>query len=89
MAASKPKLFAVLSQGNPDTLARSIEKHFPDDSYAFGRGQWLVLARGTTKGLSDKLGISDGLVGPGIVLSVNNYFGWADADIWEWLEANS
>lgn len=49
---------------------------------------WLVSGSGTAQRLSDSLGISDGSVGFGVVVSIGSYFGRANPQIWEWIKAN-
>lgn len=41
----------------------------------------------TTKEVSDKLGISEGEAGNGIVLRVETYFGRTAGSTWEWITA--
>jgi hypothetical protein len=82
-------LFVVLGQTNIAEIGVQIEALFGHDSYALSTGQWLISSPGsTTKGISDQLGIStEPFVGSAIVVSVGNYFGVADAQIWEWIAA--
>lgn len=48
---------------------------------------WLIAGNGTAQKLSDNLGITDGSVAPGLVVSVGSYFGRASPTIWEWMIA--
>lgn len=51
---------------------------------------WLVAADGVTaKDVSDKLGMTDGTVGSGIVLTTAGYFGRAPTNVWEWMTAKA
>lgn len=49
---------------------------------------FLVQYSGTTKDLSDRLGVSEGTSGNAIVMPVKSYYGRAEATVWEWLEAH-
>ena len=57
--------------------------------YKVTESSWFLIAPNTviTRELSDSLGITDGSVSGGILLRVENYFGRANKDIWEWLAA--
>lgn len=52
------------------------------------RGEWLVSYDGTSKQLSDDLGISNDDTLSAIVIGFSAYWGRASADIWEWIKAN-
>jgi hypothetical protein len=75
---------AVPTESNPALRSR-IESEFPSDSYALPNGEWLIAFGGTTKELSDRLGVSQGQCGAAVVLSVANYWGFADKNLWEWI----
>lgn len=48
---------------------------------------YFVSFNGTTRKLSETIGYgNDKNVGSGVVIPVSNYFGYASADLWEWLE---
>ena len=48
---------------------------------------YFVSFNGTTRKLSEAIGYGDDEgVGSGIVIPVSNYFGYASAELWEWLE---
>ena len=47
---------------------------------------YFVSFKGTTRELSEAIGYGDDEdVGLGIVIPVSNYFGYASAELWEWL----
>ena len=50
-------------------------------------GQWLVAYDGTSRQLSDEVGISESS-GSALVLNFSAYWGRAGKDIWEWIAAN-
>ena len=62
---------------------------FPFLSKGTSEESWLVIApvAVTTKELSDAFGITDGSVSAAVVVRVENYFGRANTDIWEWITA--
>lgn len=56
--------------------------------FALPRGEFLVSFMGTSKELSDILGISEGESGNALVVSVSSYFGRSTPDTWEWITRN-
>ena len=66
--SSNRRMFAVLGQTNLEQLGQAIQAQYPEDHYALGNGQWLLVSEGTAKGVSDKLGIAEGLASAVIVL---------------------
>lgn len=68
-------------------LISELQRLFPGDHLKVGPGQWLVSAPRTAKEISDSLGISDGKTGTALVFTVGAYFGRAQADIWDWMNA--
>jgi hypothetical protein len=87
-------LFLVLSSSIYDLrFAQAIQAKFPGKFIALTTGQWLVAGDGTTKDISDRLGITNDapnaqieLVGQ--VFSISGYYGRAPSNIWEWIAAN-
>jgi len=70
-------------------LASAIFEKFPSAFMQIAPGQWLVSAKGTTAvEISNKLGITDGTNGSGIVFAISGYYGRAANNIWEWIAAN-
>lgn len=63
-----------------------LQEVFPDDYYSMRNGSWLVSTEGTAKGLSRKLGISDGDITAVIVVEVDSYHVRADPAIWSWIK---
>ena len=57
-------------------------------NFVLPRGEILVSFNGTSKELSDLLGISEGVSGNAIVASVSSYFGRSTPDTWEWISRN-
>lgn len=61
----------------PENIQRSLDEHLKDSVYRVAEGQWFVDFEGTSKQLSDQIGITDGNLGGAVVMSVSNYFGYA------------
>jgi hypothetical protein len=88
--ATPNTLFAIFAASNPDALRQKLagsqdkflSKPTSDDS-------WILIAPSavTTKEVSDALGITDGTVSGAVVVRVENYFGRANTDVWEWIVA--
>ena len=52
-------------------------------------GQWFVSFKGTSKELSDLLGIPGSNGGQtGVVVAVSGYYGFAPNDVWEFIAAH-
>ncbi len=84
-------LFAVFAASHPEALRERLEKQdrtgilfkpTSDES-------WLLIASTalTTVELANALGITDGSVSSAIVVRVENYFGRANTEVWEWISA--
>jgi hypothetical protein len=67
-------------------VAAQIEQTMPGQFYALPRGEFLVKYAGTSKSLSDALGITDGANGAAVVASLSGYYGRASTDVWEWMK---
>lgn len=79
----------------PRSLDRVIEElDFGNNAIRLPGGEWLISYDGTSQQLAEKiLGIgedndSDLVPIPGLVLGFNNYWGFADNSIWEWMSKN-
>lgn len=80
-------VFLITPISNPDDIARAVKEHFPKEHLPIPRtGSILVSFNGTTRELSDDLGISKGEVGSAVVVPVTNYYGRAPVEIWEWMK---
>lgn len=81
--------FVLIPISNKQTLEGKIKERFGNDAYPLPNGEWLVNYDGTSKQLSDEIGITDGKLGSTIVLNISGYWGRANRDIWEWLKVNT
>ena len=82
------QVFVVFDLSRPAEVEAAIRLHFPDDHLALRDGQWLVAARlMTSRDVCDRLGISEGENGNGIVVAMDGYWGRAPNNIWEWMGA--
>ncbi|MEO8925901.1 MAG: hypothetical protein ABI306_01945 [Caulobacteraceae bacterium] len=83
-------IFAIISQPSPngEKLAGAIKAAFDDAVYDVGNGVWLVSGRGPAREISDRIGITNGENGSGIILELASYFGRANPAIWTWIQAN-
>lgn len=83
--------FVVIpTMSETSTLDAKVQARFGTKCFQLPLGQWLVAYDGTSKQLSDELGISEGEVGvTALVLGISGYFGRANKDIWEWMSVNA
>ncbi len=82
-------LFLITPINDPAAVSRAVEKMFHGDHYKVPRSSSLIVSfGGTTKELSDNLGLSEGIDGmSGMVVSIGNYYGRAPSDMWEWMDS--
>lgn len=90
--ASPNTLFALFAVSVPQAMEQKLQSVGPQVSllnYRVTDNSWLLIAPNTviTRELSDSLGITDGSVSGGILVRVENYFGRANKEIWEWIVA--
>ena len=78
-------IFLIVPTGMEAELERAIQEKLPKKYYRLPRGEYVVSFSGTSKDLSDALGITDGRSGLGLVASIGGYHGRAPNDLWEWL----
>ena len=75
-------------KGKDNVLNARVQGQHPR-ALQLPRGEWLVRYNGTSKQLSDSLGLSDNKLScTGIVLNVSSYWGFGPKSLWEWLEVN-
>ena len=81
-------LFAVMGLGDATALGEKVKGMFPNDHYAVAQDKWLLFANGeTAASIAEKLGMTQSV--SGIVVTFGGYFGFAPADIWEWITAKT
>lgn len=79
-------IFLVTATNDQAKVEASVKSNFPGEYYVVPNNTaWFVLFKGTTVELSGKLGLTSGENGSGVVIPVNNYYGRASKDMWEWL----
>jgi hypothetical protein len=82
-------IFAIFKVSNSPAIEAALQEKLPGKHLKLSDGQYLVSAIGTAKAVSDDLGISEGKVGSAIVFKMENYFGRATSDIWEWVKTQA
>lgn len=82
-------IFVVIPvQKNNAQLQNVIKEKFSQESFKLSQGEWIISYSGTSKGLCDALGITDGKNGSAVVFSTLGYYGRASSELWEWLQLN-
>jgi hypothetical protein len=83
-------VFAVIGIVNPNAIREAVVRQYGANHHQFAENAWFVPDNGTTKDVSDKLGITNGaLNAQGVVLKFDGYSGWASAEGWKWLANQS
>jgi len=79
-------IFAVIATGGDSSpLRAAVENLFPG-SAQLAANAWLVNVPGAVaKDVSDRLGLTAGGTGTGVVLTISGYYGYDSNAIWEWL----
>jgi hypothetical protein len=80
-------IFAISAPSSNMKIGPAIAGLFPNDHLQAWQGQWFVSASGTAHEIAMKLNVAEGAVGTVIVLSVSNYWGRANPEVWEWLKS--
>jgi hypothetical protein len=81
-------VFVVIGTVNPEAIKSAVVAQYGANHYEFSPTSWFVSDAGTTKDVSDKLGITAGENGiQGAVLKFSAYSGRAAATGWTWLQA--
>lgn len=84
-------IFAVIPFPNPNThkLGGAIATLFPNSHFPLeGTSGWLIVTTGTPQELSEKLHITDGNNGAGMVVEFVSYFGRGNPNLWSWIKTN-
>jgi hypothetical protein len=83
-------VFVVIGSINPAAIGAAVEKQYGANHYKLANNVWFVPDSGTTKDVSDKLGISDNrLNAQGVVLRFDGYAGYAQAESWRWIASQA
>lgn len=79
-------VFAIVATVSETALREAVLGVYGVESHQLSPSCWFVVDEGTTKSVSDKLGLTSGGIGAqGVVLSLTGYSGWAPVAAWEWL----
>lgn len=84
--------FAVYLRTGSDLAAQRIQSEYPDDSLNLSHDLWLVSSEETSQEVAERLQIRSEERNPatsGIVFRVENWSGFADKSVWEWLGAKN
>jgi hypothetical protein len=77
------------SRTEDSKVVAALETHFSGNYMKIGATGYLVAAPpksvATAKDLSDKLGITDGVNGAGMILNIAGYYGRLNPNIWDGL----
>jgi hypothetical protein len=80
-------VFAIIGTENPAAMKAAIVAQYGLNHYEFAPNAWFVSDGGTTKIVSDKLGITNGQNAvQGVVLKFSGYSGRTAATAWTWLQ---
>lgn len=82
-------IFSVSAPTSNDKVAPAIAASFPGQFIKAWQGYWFVSAAGTAKEVFNKIEASslDKKTGTLVVVSVSNYWGVANPEVWEWISS--
>ncbi|WP_281647376.1 hypothetical protein [Parendozoicomonas sp. Alg238-R29] len=80
--------FIIVPVGGATNIDQILPQKFGNKALRLPNGEWLVAYDGTSRQLSDDIGISESPSGSAIVLNFSAYWGRAGKDVWEWIAAN-
>jgi hypothetical protein len=82
-------IFAVSAPASNDKIAPAIALSFPDQFIKAWQGHWYISAVGTAKEVFNKIEANspDKKTGTVTVVSVSNYWGVANPEVWEWISS--
>lgn len=78
--------FVVIPTVGNSNFDDEFPEFFGNKCLRLPNGEWLVSYDGTSKQLSDELGISENKNASALVLNFSAYWGRASNDIWEWIK---
>ena len=81
-------IFVIIPLDGGDSGFSAKLAMFKNKAMRLPVGEWLVAYDGTSKQLSDELGISENGKSSAIVVGFSAYWGRASSDVWEWIKAN-
>jgi hypothetical protein len=79
-------VFVIIPTSQAELVAGSLAARLPGNYYSLPHGEFLAAYAGTSKALSDYLGISEGTGGSAFIASLSGYHGRAPNEVWEWLK---
>jgi hypothetical protein len=78
--------FLVAGQPHTTSLTAKVAEVYPTANLQFAENVWLVADSAVTaQEVSEKLNIKPGGISGAIVVRIENYYGFASKNIWEWL----
>ena len=80
------QMFMVVATSGADKVRVAVEKLGAETYYELKSDTWLILFDGTTRKLSEEIGIRNGTNGSGVVAAIAGYSGRASSELWEWLK---
>lgn len=80
--------FAIIPLSGDLKLQETLPSKFGNKTFCLPKGEWLVSYDGTSRQLSDELGISDNKDASAMVVNFSAYWGRAGNDVWEWIKEN-
>ncbi len=85
-------IYAVISFGSGDRdLSDAVKKVDPSAYTSYQQKVYFVSYKGTAESLSAEIGFTPNppkSSSDGVVLGIHQYFGFANADLWQWMDEN-
>jgi hypothetical protein len=82
-------IFVLFRVSNVEKVKSALAENFPDNYLEVDTGQFLIASNLSAESVSEKLQITGGANGNGIIFAMGSYFGRASTDIWGWIKAKA
>jgi hypothetical protein len=81
-------IFVVTARAHKPDLENAISQAYQDKQFKFSDRTWFVSDVGTSKQVSEKIGVKKGgITGVVVMPMAGTYYGVASSTLWEWLRA--
>ena len=81
-------IYAIIPFGDDRDLSAAVRKVDPTAYTSYQPKAYFVSYKGTAETLSNAVGFTSNNPSDGVVLAIQQYFGFANNDLWQWMDQN-